>query len=275
MSNPTSPASWTEIDHDDDDVTPVGCNAYQSTDHDDVTPVGCNVYQSTDDVCGKLSDEILSCDPPTPVTASDSDIYAQCITWVSDVLWAMRHPTFTTSRCTVAVTDITDHKLSSGKTSHIYDKDAADDAWSDRFNSIINITDEPLKSYDPTLNTIMRVSAGSRFAFDADRVLEVHGGLVFAWCQVGGGNITTPVWVLVAIRTKVAKEDSALSRFLNLTRELFGSEEKIAKRSKRKRSGRCTPDYSVYDTCTLYAVSSTDEDIRSIITQNTIPTNTA
>ena len=259
MSNLDSPASWTEIDHDDDVVT----------------PMGCNMQLSNEDNCNKLDNENFPCGPPTPVTSkNDDNMYAQCITWASDVMWAIRHPAFTTSRCTVAVTDITDHRLSLGKTSNIYDNDAADDAWSDRFNSIISIADEPSKTYDPTLNTIMRVSAGSRFAFDANRVLEVHGGLVFAWCQVGGGNITTPVWVLVAIRSKLAKEDSALSRFLKLTCEFFGSEEKSDKRGRKRRSDRYTPDYSVYDTYTLYAVSSANEDIRSVITQNTTHTNT-
>ena len=251
MINPASPASWTEIDHDD--VTPTGC----------ITPSNGVKFD-------RLSDEIPPCEPPTPITTNDGDIYTQCITWASDVLWALRHPIFTTSRCTVAVTDITDHRLSSGKTANIYDEDAVDDSWRDRFNSIISIADEPQKAYDPPLNTIMRVSAGSKFAFDADRVLEVHGGLVFAWCQVGGGNITDPVWVLVAIRSKVTKEDTVMSRVLKMACDLFGSEEKS---DKRKRSTRRTPDPTNYDTHTLYAVCSADEDIRNIIIQNTIRTN--
>lgn len=170
--------------------------------------------------CGVV-DTITKFTNTEPLVPNDSDAYTQSITLSSDVLWGLRHPDFITNRCTVAVTDITDPRLAVIDARKIYDHGEIGTVWTNRLDAIAKID---VDGTSKNSNTILRVPVGAKFAFDAERVLEVHKGLVFAWCQIGGGNITMAVWVLVATRVKVSKSksDTTASKFFNALCDLFG-----------------------------------------------------
>lgn len=185
----------------------------------------------------------------------ESSVSVQCLINTSNVLWAVRHPFFTVTKETVGVTDVTDLRLTEAGNprTRMYEEDEGDRAWSDRLNSITRIDSACDVAYAPS---IMRIPVGSRFAFDPERVVEVHNGLLFAWCQVGGGNVTSSCWVLVGLKFRYVPPRSlgVADQILKMTCDLFGMKDSSTKKKRSKAKG-----YPNHPKLTVYAVGMDDQ----------------